>query len=80
MHATTVRSMLTTALLCAVLAAPASAQFRTQTNYAGPRVWVGNLNGAVAIGGQIERGFTNPGDYGPGVIAGGGGVFGRTKW
>jgi len=42
--------------------------------YAGPRIWVGNLNGAIAFGGQIEKGFTDPGKYGPGIIAGGLGI------
>lgn len=69
------RTLALTALLSLTLAASAMAQgFKTETWYAGPRIWVGNLNGAVAIGGQIERGFTKPGAYGPGVIAGGVGV------
>ena len=54
-------------------AAP-TGQFESGPFYAGPRVWVGNLNGAVAIGGQIERGFTKAGQYGPGIIAGGAGI------
>jgi hypothetical protein len=37
-------------------------------------VWFGNLNGAVAIGAQAERGFTKPGEAGPGVISGGVGL------
>jgi len=49
-------------------------QFETGVYYLGPRVWLGNLNGAVAIGGQIERGFTEPGRYGPGIISGGVGI------
>ena len=57
-----------------VLAASAHAEFQTGTYYAGPRVWFGNLNGAVAVGGQIERGFTEPGEVGPGIISGGIGV------
>lgn len=48
--------------------------FQTGAYYAGPRIWIGNLNGAMAIGGQIERGFTQPGQYGPGIIAAGVGV------
>jgi hypothetical protein len=52
----------------------ATGQFESGPFYAGPRVWVGNLNGAVAIGGQIERGFTTAGQYGPGIIAGGAGI------
>ncbi|MDQ3697489.1 MAG: hypothetical protein M3373_05620 [Gemmatimonadota bacterium] len=58
----------------AVAQTPAEPQFETGRYYAGPRVWIGNLNGAVAIGGQVERGFTQPGEYGPGIIAGGIGV------
>jgi hypothetical protein len=54
-------------------------QFETGSFYAGPRVWIGNLNGAVAIGGQIERGFTTAGQYGPGIIAGGLGID-RYSW
>jgi hypothetical protein len=64
-----------------VLAQPAKskapstdAAFQTGPYYAGPRLWLGNLNGAVAIGGQIERGFTQPGAAGPGIIAAGVGV------
>lgn len=49
-------------------------QFESGTYYAGPRVWIGNLNGAVAVGGQVERGFTQPGEYGSGIIAGGVGI------
>jgi hypothetical protein len=51
-----------------------SGLFQSGPIYAGPRLWVGNLNGAVAIGGQAERGFTQPGAYGPGIISGGVGV------
>jgi hypothetical protein len=68
-----------------LLASPALAQgkpatassdrmFVTGPFYAGPRMWLGNLNGAVAFGGQIERGFSQPGAYGPGIIAGGLGI------
>lgn len=49
-------------------------QFDVGSFYAGPRIWLGNLNGAVAIGGQIEKGFTPAGRYGPGIIAGGVGL------
>lgn len=48
--------------------------FSTGSTHVGPRIWIGNLNGATAFGGQIERAFTKPGDYGPGVIGFGGGV------
>jgi hypothetical protein len=37
-------------------------------------MWVGNLNGAVAIGVQAERGLTEPGDAGPGIISAGVGL------
>jgi hypothetical protein len=52
----------------------ARSQFETGAFYAGPRLWLGNLNGAVAIGGQVERAFTQPGRAGPGIIGGGVGV------
>jgi hypothetical protein len=70
----------------AVLASPAFAQdpaatqsaparqFESGPFYAGPRLWLGNLNGAIAIGGQIERGFTKAGQHGPGIIGGGVGI------
>jgi hypothetical protein len=51
-----------------------AAQFQSGPLYGGPRLWLGNLNGAIAIGGQVERGFTQPGAFGPGIIAGGVGV------
>lgn len=49
-------------------------QFKTGAIYAGPRLWIGNLNGALAIGGQAEKGLTEPGRYGPGIISGGVGI------
>jgi len=52
----------------------ATSDFEVGSWYAGPRMWVGNLNGAVAIGGQMEKGFTKPGQYGPGIIGGGVGL------
>lgn len=48
--------------------------FDVGSTYAGPRIWLGNLNGAVAIGGQVERAFTPAGKYGPGIIGGGVGI------
>jgi hypothetical protein len=67
------------AALPAFAQAPAAAsaqkpEFETGPFYAGPRVWLGNLNGAIAIGGQIERGLTQPGKYGSGIISGGLGI------
>jgi len=58
----------------AVAQAPAGEMFRTRVLYGGPRVWLGHLNGATAIGAQVERGFTSPGQYGSGIISGGVGV------
>lgn len=58
-------------------AAPAAQEeplFRTGVVYAGPRVWLGNLNGAIAFGLQAERGFTQAEEYGPGIITGGAGI------
>lgn len=45
--------------------------FQTKKWYIGPRVGFGNLDGGTAIGGQVERGFTEPGAAGPGIITGG---------
>lgn len=69
--------LLAAALALAALApvAPARAQgFIPGPVYAGPRMWVGNLNGAVALGAQAEKGLSKPGDYGPGVLAAGVGL------
>jgi hypothetical protein len=67
-------SVLPFALALAFAAPAAAQQFDAGLLYAGPRVWVGNLNGTVAFGGQLERGFTKPGDVGPGIIAAGAGI------
>ena len=58
----------------ALAGSPAAAQFKTGSIYAGPRVWLGHLNGALAIGGQIEKGLTKAGDVGEGIISGGVGI------
>lgn len=52
----------------------AAGAFKTGATYAGPRVWLGNLNGATAIGVQAERAITQPGQTGSGIISGGVGV------
>lgn len=72
----TLARTLTSAVAALVLVAPCAGaqQFQTGTTYLGPRIWIGNLNGAMAIGAQVERGMTQPGAYGSGVIAGGVGV------
>lgn len=64
----------TTTAKTATQSEPASSDFEVGRWYAGPRMWIGNLNGAVAFGGQAERGFTKPGQYGPGIIGGGVGL------
>jgi hypothetical protein len=68
------RYALSLVALVAVTAPSAAQQFDNGNLYVGPRVWIGNLNGSAAIGGQIERGFTAPGEVGPGIIGGGVGV------
>lgn len=64
----------TTSSTSNTVAAGETGDFQVGPFYAGPRVWLGNLNGAVAFGGQIEKGFTKPGQYGPGIIGGGAGI------
>jgi hypothetical protein len=71
------RTALIRAIAIAVAAAaPAAAQstaagqFETGRYYAGPRIWIGNLNGSAAVGGQVERGFTTPGRTGRGSSPG----------
>lgn len=66
--------------LAALITTPLAAQgFTTNSIYAGPRIWTGNLNGALAIGVQAEKGLTKPGRYGSGVISGGVGID-RYSW
>jgi hypothetical protein len=48
--------------------------FQTKKWYVGPRIGFGNLDGGTAFGGQVERGFTEPGAAGPGIITGGAAV------
>ncbi len=75
MRTTLAAALLVLGTLALAAAPPARAEgFQTGTWYAGPRIWIGNLNDAVAIGGQVERGVTKPGEYGPGVIAVGAGL------
>jgi hypothetical protein len=83
---TTGRAVLATlaraALILALAIVPAAAQqptapapqshFQLGRTYAGPRIWLGNINGAVAIGGQIERALTKPTPAG--TLSGGVGV------
>ncbi len=69
--------VLKAAFVCSLVSAfaPLEAQsFSSGPVYAGPRIWIGNLNGATSIGVQAERGFTQPGKYGPGIISFGAGI------
>jgi hypothetical protein len=74
------RSISTAVIVMAVMASAAGAQenggayFANGSMYAGPRVWLGNLNGSMAIGGQVEKGMTKAEQLGPGIISGGVGV------
>jgi hypothetical protein len=68
------------ALVSLSIAGTANAQeaggsyFATGSMHAGPRIWLGNLNGALAVGGQVEKGITKAEDLGPGIVSGGVGV------
>lgn len=70
------RALAATALTALIIpcVSVAAQGFTAGPIYAGPRVWLGNLNGATAIGVQAEKGFTQPGKYGSGIIAFGAGV------
>lgn len=58
-----------------IFASALSAQgFTVGPIYAGPRIWTGNLNGSTAIGVQAEKGLTEAGKYGSGIISGGVGI------
>lgn len=76
MSARLARTLAAAVLTASAVLAPAAQaqQFKTDTWYGGPRIWIGGLNGALAIGGQIEKGFTKPGAQGSGIIAGGVGL------
>jgi hypothetical protein len=76
------RKLVAVTMAAVALAGSVSAQapeqalgsFRPGVLYAGPRLWLGNLNGALAVGGQVERGLTQPAQYGPGLVSGGVGI------
>ena len=53
------RPATTTKTTSTTVAAGQTGDFNTGPWYAGPRVWIGNLNGAVAFGGQIEKASRN---------------------
>ena len=62
------------ALVVAFLAPKANAQFENQKNYAGAHIGLSGVGSALTLGLDYERGITNPGDVGPGII-GVGGLF-----
>ncbi len=62
------------ALSVAIFAPKASAQFENQRNFAGVHIGLSGVGSALALGLDYERGVTNVGDVGPGII-GIGGLF-----
>ena len=74
------RTLARAAVILAVTASAAAAQqpaaqesyFKMGSTHVGPRLWLGNINGAVAVGGAIERAVTQAGESG--VISVGGGI------
>ena len=66
-------ALLAVAML-ALLASTASAQFENQKNYAGVHIGLSGVGSALTLGADYERGITNPGEVGPGII-GIGGLF-----
>jgi hypothetical protein len=66
-------TLATVALAASAALAPTAAaqQVNPEGWYLGPRISVGSLNGATAIGAEVDRAFTKPGAAGPGVISGG---------
>ena len=67
-------SVLVAAFVVVALASTASAQFENQRNYAGAHVGLSGVGSTLTLGLDYERGITNPGEVGPGII-GIGGVF-----
>lgn len=62
------------ALMVTVLASRANAQFENQKNYAGAHIGLSGVGSALTLGLDYERGITNVGEVGPGII-GIGGLF-----
>ena len=61
-------------LVVMFLASTANAQFENQRNYAGVHIGLSGVGSALTLGADYERGITNPGEVGPGII-GIGGLF-----
>jgi len=62
------------AMMVALFASSASAQFENQKNYAGVHVGLSGVGSALTLGLDYERGVTDIGQVGPGII-GIGGIF-----
>ncbi len=62
------------AFVVASLASTANAQFENQKNYGGVHIGLSGVGSALTLGLDYERGITNPGEVGPGII-GIGGLF-----
>lgn len=61
-------------MVVAFFTSNANAQFENQKNYLGPHIGLSGVGSALTFGLDYERGITNPGDFGPGII-GIGGLF-----
>ncbi len=62
------------AMMVAFFASKASAQFENQKNYGGVHIGLSGVGSALTLGLDYERGITNVGEVGPGII-GIGGLF-----
>jgi hypothetical protein len=62
------------AFVVASFASTASAQFENRMNYGGVHIGLSGVGSALTLGLDYERGITNVGDVGPGII-GIGGLF-----
>ncbi|MFZ1080396.1 MAG: outer membrane beta-barrel protein [Candidatus Kryptoniota bacterium] len=62
------------AFVVACFASTASAQFENQMNYGGVHIGLSGVGSALTLGLDYERGITNVGEVGPGII-GIGGLF-----
>ncbi len=68
-------TFLTASLFALTFAArPANAQFENQKNFLGAHIGLSGVGSALTLGADYERGITNVGEVGPGII-GVGGLF-----
>ncbi|HEY9167646.1 MAG TPA: hypothetical protein VIS48_15940 [Candidatus Kryptonia bacterium] len=67
-------ALLLVGMMVAFFTSTASAQFEYGKNYAGVHVGLSGVGSALTLGLDYERGITNPGEVGPGII-GIGGLF-----